>query len=411
LEAALNSGFFKENINMEEEKMSAKNWLALIGLACSAFIFNTSEFIPIGLLCGIAEDFGRTEAQTGMLISVYAWMVMLMSLPLTMLFSRTELRKLLLSVIAFFTVFQGLSFLSTSYGMLMCARIGVACTHAIFWSIIPTIAVRSVPGKFKDLALSIVVTGTSIAFIMGMPLGRAVGLLVGWRVTFLCIGIFALLTLIFAFIALPRIPAGKGVSLKGLPKMLRNKVLLGIYLFTLLYAAGYYTAYSYIEPFLQQIGGMSESLITTTLMIFGAAGLLGSYSFSTFYDRHCFRFVSLAMCGLILALALLMPSARIHWIVIILCAVWGTAATAYNVAMQSEVIATSNEDESTVAMSIYSGIFNLGIGTGAFTGGLVCTHLQLSWIGFAGALLAGAGLLFWQFRLSRLMKRQNRTLL
>jgi MFS transporter, DHA1 family, L-arabinose/isopropyl-beta-D-thiogalactopyranoside export protein len=390
---------------MEEEKMSARNWLALVGLASSAFIFNTSEFIPIGLLCDISADFGRTEAQTGMLISVYAWMVMLMSLPLTMLFSRTELRKLLLSVIAFFTLFQGLSFLSTSYGMLMCARIGVACTHAIFWSVIPTIAVRSVPDKYKNLALSIVVTGTSIAFIMGMPLGRAVGLLVGWRITFLCIGIFALLSLLFVFASLPKIPAGKGVSIKGLPQMLRNKVLLGIYLFTLLFAAGYYTAYSYIEPFLQQVGGMSESLITATLMIFGAAGLLGSYSFSAFYSRHRFRFVSLAMCGLILALALLMPSARTHWLVIILCAVWGTAATAYNVAMQSEVIATSSEDESTVAMSIYSGIFNLGIGTGAFIGGLVCTHLHLSWIGFAGALLAAAGLLFWQFHLSRLMRR------
>ena len=385
--------------------MSARNWLALVGLASSAFIFNTSEFIPIGLLCDISADFGRTEAQTGMLISVYAWMVMLMSLPLTMLFSRTELRKLLLSVIAFFTLFQGLSFLSTSYGMLMCARIGVACTHAIFWSVIPTIAVRSVPDKYKNLALSIVVTGTSIAFIMGMPLGRAVGLLVGWRITFLCIGIFALLSLLFVFASLPKIPAGKGVSIKGLPQMLHNKVLLGIYLFTLLFAAGYYTAYSYIEPFLQQVGGMSESLITATLMIFGAAGLLGSYSFSAFYSRHRFRFVSLAMCGLILALALLMQSARTHWLVIILCAVWGTAATAYNVAMQSEVIATSSEDESTVAMSIYSGIFNLGIGTGAFIGGLVCTHLHLSWIGFAGALLAAAGLLFWQFRLSRLMRR------
>lgn len=392
-------------MDMEKQGMSAGNWLSLIGLACAAFIFNTSEFVPIGLLSDIAADFGRTEAQTGMLISVYAWMVMLMSLPLTMLFSRTELRRLLLSVIAFFALFQLASFLSASYGMLMCARIGVACTHAVFWSIIPTIAVRSVPDRYKELALSVVVTGTSIAFIMGMPLGRVVGLLVGWRITFLCIGIFALLTLVFVFVSLPRIPAGNGVSLRGLPLMLRNRVLLGIYLFTLLFAAGYYTAYSYIEPFLLQIGGMSESLVTVTLMIFGGAGLVGSYAFSAFYDRHRFRFISLAMAGLILALGLLLPLARIHPLVMFLCAVWGVAATAYNVAMQSEVIAAASDDESTVAMSIYSGIFNLGIGTGAFAGGLVCTHLSLSWTGVAGAALAAAGLVFWQLRLSRLMCR------
>ncbi len=246
--------------------MTARHWMALIGLACAAFIFNTSEFVPIGLLSDIGADFSRTEAETGMLISVYAWMVMLLSLPLTMLFSRMEMRKLLLGVMGCFTLFQGLSFLSSSYWMLMLARIGVAGTHAIFWSIIPSIAVHTVPPSRRSLALSVVVTGTSIAVIMGMPLGRAIGLLVGWRMTFLCIGIFALLTLIFVTATLPAIPAGKGVSLHGLPVMLRKKVLTGIYVFTLLFATGYYTAYSYIEPFLKQIGGMQDSLITGTLM-------------------------------------------------------------------------------------------------------------------------------------------------
>ena len=383
--------------------MSARNWLALVGLACAAFIFNTSEFVPIGLLTDIGEDFGRTEAETGMLISVYAWMVMLLSLPLTMLFSRMEMRRLLLSVIAFFTLFQGLSFLSVSYGMLMGARIGVACTHALFWSIIPPIAVRTVPHKYSDLALSVVVTGTSIAVIMGMPLGRAIGLLVGWRMTFLCVGIFALATLIFVFCTLPPLPAGKGVSIKGLPVLLHNKVLIGIYIFTLLFAAGYYTAYSYIEPFLGQIGGMSEGLITGTLMIFGGAGLLGSYAFSAFYSHHRFRFVTLAMTGLIAALVFLLPFAHSHILTIAVCAVWGISVTAYNIAMQSEVIAASSEDESAVAMSIYSGIFNLGIGTGALAGGAVTTHLSLSWIGFAGAVLALAGILYWLLRLRKLM--------
>ena len=383
--------------------MTARHWMALIGLACAAFIFNTSEFVPIGLLSDIGADFSKSEAETGMLISVYAWMVMLLSLPLTMAFSRSEMRRLLLGVIGCFTLFQGLSFLSSSYWMLMLSRIGVASTHAIFWSIIPSIAVRSVPPSHKSLALSIVVTGTSIAVIMGMPLGRAIGLMVGWRMTFLCVGIFALLTLVLVALTLPGIPAGKGVSLKGLPVMLHKKVLIGIYVFTLLFATGYYTAYSYIEPFLGQIGGMSEGMITGTLMVFGIAGLVSSFAFSKFYVSWRFRFVTLAMCGLTLALLLMRPLAFSHVLSIAVCAVWGISVTAYNLAMQSEVISAASEDESAVAMSIYSGIFNLGIGCGALIGGAVCTHFSISWIGVVGAVLTISGLVYWLLRLRPLM--------
>ncbi len=392
---------------MTEQKMSARNWAALAGLACAAFIFNTSEFVPIGLLSDIGADFGRSEAETGMLISVYAWVVMLLSLPLAMLFSRMEMRGLLLAVIALFTLFQGLSSVSVSYAMLMGSRIGVACTHALFWSIIPPIAVRTVPHRFSDLALSVVVTGTSIATIMGMPLGRAIGLHLGWKMTFLCIGLFALATFIIVALTLPKIPAGKGVNMHSLPRMLRNKVLIGIYVFTLLFATGYYTAYSYIEPFLKQIGGMPEGQITLTLMLFGFAGLLGSVAFSKFYGRFRFRFVHLSVIGLIIALALLTPFSFSHSLLILLCAVWGISVTAFNVAMQSEVIAASSEDESAVAMSIFSGIFNLGIGSGALIGGSVCKGLSLSWTGAAGAVLALAAVLFWQLCLRKLMQKRQ----
>lgn len=81
--------------------MSTKNWMVLIGLTCAAFIFNTSEFIPIGLLTDIANDFSITEAQAGWIISIYALIVMLLSLPLMIVVSRFEMKKLLSSVIFF----------------------------------------------------------------------------------------------------------------------------------------------------------------------------------------------------------------------------------------------------------------------------------------------------------------------
>lgn len=384
--------------------MTAKHWLALCGLTCATFIFNTSEFIPIGLLTDIASEFGMTEAKAGMLISVYAWMVMLLSLPLMLLVSKVELRKLLLITTFFFMCFQLMSSVSSTYGMLMASRIGVACAHAIFWSIVSPVAVNVVPEKCRPLALSMVVTGTSVAMILGLPLGRFIGLQIGWRMTFLCIAGFALFTFIYLLTTLPKIPAHGGFKIRQLPSLLRNRTLISIYVLTFLFATSYYTGYSYIEPFLLQVGGLSENGVTMTLMIFGAAGILGSVAFSKFYPRNPRRFITLALFGMLICLALLNASTTAIPLVITLCAVWGMAATAYNVSFQSELINHTTDDATPVAMSISSGIFNLGIATGTLIGGGVCTHASIAYIGFAGAVIALLAFLFWLLCLRPLLR-------
>lgn len=162
-----------------QSKMTLKEWLPLLGITVSAFIFNTSEFMPIGLLTDIADSFHITEAHAGVLITVYSWIVMLLSLPLMLLLNKIDFKRLLLGTIALFGIFQMLSAFSASYEMLMISRIGVACTHSVFWSIASPAAVSVVSEKFRSLALSMVVTGTSIAMILGLPLGRIIGLHMG----------------------------------------------------------------------------------------------------------------------------------------------------------------------------------------------------------------------------------------
>ena len=157
-------------------RTTIREWLPLIALTFSAFIFNTSEFIPIGLLSDIAADFSISEAKAGMLISIYAWFVALLSLPLMLLASKMEYRKLLLWTVFLFAACQILSALAPGYYVLMASRIGVACTHAIFWSIASPLAVRIAPKGKITTALGMIVTGTSIAMIAGLPLGRIIGL-------------------------------------------------------------------------------------------------------------------------------------------------------------------------------------------------------------------------------------------
>ena len=394
---------------MKSSKLPLQSLLPIVGLTFATFIFNTSEFIPIGLLTDIAADFSMTEAQAGMLISVYAWVVMVLSLPLMILTSKMEMRRLMLLLVGSFSLFQVMSFLSSGYWMLMASRIGVALSHCVFWAIVSPLAAKIVPPEHRDKALGLIVTGSSIAMILGMPIGRTIGLLIGWRMTFLCIGAFAFLTFLFLFAFLPKVPSDGAFPVRRLPELLGNRALDGLFLFTLLYAGSYYTAYSYIEPFMKQVAGMSDGAVTAALMIFGAAGLFGSYLFSHYYAGNRRRFLILILSGLTLCLTLFYPLSFCPPLLVALCILWGISGTAYNVSMQSEVInLTARTPEATsVAMAIFSGIFNMGIGFGSYAGGLVCTHLSIRYIGFAGAAVTFVALLYWTFRLSSLFSRSR----
>lgn len=381
--------------------MTWRHWLPLIGLTCSAFVFNTSEFIPIALLTDIANEFHLTESGAGMLISVYAWMVMLLSLPLMLAVSKVNLRKLMLWVVTGFVVFQLCSSMAQNYAMLMLSRIGVACTHAIFWSIVSPLAASIVPDNKRQLALSMIVTGTSVAMILGMPIGRVIGLYIGWRMTFLSIGVFSFAVLAYLFFTLPAVPANGGFSIKQLPALLKNPILIGIYILTLGFATAYYVGYSYIEPFLLQVAHLSHDWVTAALMLFGCFGVVGSYLFSKYYTRNPIRFIALSIGGICVCQLILAPMATLGAWVIPVCALWGMAATAYNVSFQNEIINHTTADATPVAMSISSGIFNLGIATGSLVGGQVCTHISIAAIGYVGGTLALLTLLYWCFSLSK----------
>ncbi|MDO5043280.1 MAG: MFS transporter [Slackia sp.] len=365
----------------------------MIGIAVAAFVFNTSEFMPIALLVDIAADFGVTEAQAGVLITAYAWAVCVLSLPLMVLASRFSFRRLLLFLAALFGICQVLSALAPGFWTLMAARIGVACAHAVFWSIASPAAVRVVRPEHQSLALSTIVTGSSVAMICGLPLGRVVGLALGWRMTFFCIAAVSFAVLAYLFAVFPKMAAGERFSARELPGLLKSPVLLGIYAVTALVATAYYTGYSYIEPFLQQIGGFSDGFITVALSIFGVAGIGGSMLFARLYEgerrRHAFLLAVLS--GIAVSLALMVPAAASHVGVVGMCVLWGACATAFNVSLQSGILRFAPAGAAAVAMSIFSGIFNLGIGGGSAIGGAVSSAASVAWVGAAGAIIGVAG--------------------
>ena len=362
-------------------------YLALLALAFAVFVFNTSEFVPIGLLSLIANDFSMSESGTGMLITMYAWVVALVSLPLMLLLSNIELKKLMLLVIAVFVLSHIVSALSQNYAMLMLSRIGVAFAHAVFWSIASPMAVRLVPKNKQSLALSFIITGSAIAIILGLPLGRVIGLHLGWRMSFLSIGGVALLTGLLLWRVFPKLPSTDSISLDILPKILKNKSLIAIYFITAVLVTAHFTAYSYIEPFLARIAHFSEDGITLTLVAFGAIGIVGSVIFAKFYEGRASLFVGIALFGICGSLFLLHFGATHTYFILLICIFWGLVITLFNLSFQSQVIFICPQG-SAIAMSIYSGIYNVGIGSGAFIGGLVSDWLSVEYVGYCGGLLA-----------------------
>ncbi|EJR0618136.1 sugar transporter [Salmonella enterica subsp. enterica serovar Muenchen] len=368
-------------------------WLRVVTLAIAAFIFNTTEFVPVGLLSDIAESFHMQTAQVGIMLTIYTWVVAVMSLPFMLLTSQMERRKLLICLFVLFIASHVLSFLAWNFTVLVISRIGIAFAHAIFWSITASLAIRLAPAGKRAQALSLIATGTALAMVLGLPIGRVVGQYFGWRTTFFAIGMGALITLLCLIKLLPKLPSEHSGSLKSLPLLFRRPALMSLYVLTVVVVTAHYTAYSYIEPFVQNVAGLSANFATVLLLILGGAGIIGSLVFGKLGNRHASSLVSIAIALLVVCLLLLLPAAESEAHLAILSIFWGIAIMVIGLGMQVKVLALA-PDATDVAMALFSGIFNIGIGAGALVGNQVSLHWSMSAIGYIGAIPACAALVW-----------------
>ena len=375
-------------------------YLRVFVLGFSAFIFNTTEFVPVGLLSDIAQSFSTSPAQVGWMLTVYAWIVALMSLPMMLLTRKFERKSLLLGLFALFIASHVLSVVAWNFTSLLVSRIGIAFAHAVFWSITASIAIRVAPQGKHTFALSVLATGTGLAMVLGVPAGRIIGQLLGWRTTFAVIAIIALIIMLAMYRLLPTLPSLFSGSLSKVPEVLRNKVLLMMYLFIFVIFSAHYTAYSYIEPFLQEIGSASPQFTTLVLLLFGLAGIFGSVLFSYFGEKaNSLMLVSgviiVSLCMSALYFVVLSSAWLIAGILF-----WGASLMIIGLSMQIRVLKV-DDTAADIIMSLYSGIINLGIGTGALIGGQVILFVGLGSVGFTGAMLGVGALLVLVLLLKR----------
>lgn len=372
------------------------SWFVIALFAFAAFIFNTTEFIPIGLLPNIADSLHVPESQTGRLITIYAWSVTILSLPLTLATTKIERKKLLISLFLLFITAHILSSVAWSYYSLMTSRLLIACSHAIFWSITIPLAVRLAPQGNHAKALAFIVTGSSLATVLGVPLGTAIGQHAGWRVTFAIIAIIAFIITVLLFSKLPKLPSRNSGNLSSLPLLAKRPTLVQAFLLTMITITGYFCAYTYITPYLREIGRFNEQFSIVVLFTMGAAGILGSAVFTYLNRITTLHTYTIGTMLLILCLVCF-ESAQYHAITVLLTALcWGIAITLIYMSLQAKILEIAS-DAADVATSIYSATFNVGIGGGAFVGSLILDHFGILHIMRVGAIFVLVALLFFWF--------------
>lgn len=378
--------------------------LPILALAVGAFGIGVTEFAPMGMLPVIASDLDVSIPIAGLLISAYAVGVMLGAPLMTLTTGRVPRRSLLIGLMAIFTLGNLLAAVSTSYGMLLAARLITSLNHGAFFGVGAIVAAGLAPKNAQAGAVAAMFMGLTIANVVGVPLATWAGDQIGWRVSFWGIAGLGVTAMVALRLTLPKVgvPSG-GNALAELKVLGRGPVLAALAL-TVIGASAMFTVFTYITPILQTETHASIGFVTAMLVTYGVGLTVGNWLGGKFADRSVDRtlIVTLgSLAALLVAFAFAMPFAGVSAVLIFL---WGVASFALVPPLQMRVMAAAS-DAPNLASSVNIGAFNLGNAIGAALGGGVIG----AGLGFPAVALAGAGASAAGLAVLLVMKRRSST--
>jgi DHA1 family inner membrane transport protein len=360
--------------------------LSLLALALAAFAIGTSEFVIMGLLPDLSADLHVTIPGAGLLVSGYAMGVVIGAPILAVATARLPRRAALLGLIAIYGVGNLLCAIAPSYALLMTARILTALCHGAFFGIGSVVAADLVPPAKRGQAIAIMFSGLTLANVLGVPAGTALGQAAGWRATFWCVvGITAAATLAIAW-ALPRLPKPRAVGLFGEFRVLRKPQVALAMLMSVLSSASLFSVFTYITPMLEDVAHVPPVTVSWLLLLFGIGITAGNLLGGRLADWRLMQSVAGMQMALIATLAVLTFTLHAEIPAALTLLVWGVLAFAVTTPLQMRVVDSAPEAPNLVA-TLNQGAFNLGNATGAWFGGLALgagvTYQALPWLGAA----------------------------
>ena len=364
---------------------------SLIVLALSAFAIGTTEFVIMGLLPEVAADLSVSIPSAGWLITGYALGVAIGAPFMALLTAKLQRRQALIVLMGVFIAGNLLCAIAWEYSFLMFARVVTSLCHGAFFGIGAVTAANLVSPDKRASAVAMMFTGLTLANVLGVPLGTALGQELRWRSTFWAvagIGIVALLGLIKF---LPKGQIEQPVSMRSEFSALRHKQLWIALLTTVMFAASMFALFTYIAPLLRDVTGVSAIGVTWTLFLIGVGLTLGNVIGGKLGDRHLkatllWAFVALGLCAATFSLA------SASWVFAeINLFLWAISAFALVPALQINVV-NEGQEAPNLTSTLNIGAFNVGNALGAWVGGLVLTWgYGLTYVPLAAAALALVG--------------------
>jgi len=364
----------------------------LLALAMGAFGIGVTEFAPMGMLPVIAGDLRVSIPAAGLLISAYAFGVVLGAPLMTLTTGRVPRRTLLVGLMGIFTAGNVMAALSDSYGMLLAARLVTSLNHGAFFGVGSIVAAGVVPANRRAGAVAAMFMGLTIANVVGVPLATWAGDQFGWRASFWGVAALGLAAMASLRLTLPVVAYDAGASMIAELKVLARRSVLAALALTVVGASAMFTVFTYITPILQEETHASIGFVTAMLVTYGVGLTVGNWLGGKAADRSVDRTLVATLVSLtilLVAFSLAMPFAIPSAVLIFL---WGVASFALVPPLQVRVMAAA-ADAPNLASAMNIGAFNLGNAIGAALGGAVLSGgLGYPAVALAGAAAAASGL-------------------
>ncbi|EJJ25891.1 MFS transporter [Rhizobium sp. CF142] len=366
--------------------------LALLVLALSSFAIGTTEFVIMGLLPEVAADLSVNIPQAGWLVTGYALAVALGAPIMAVSTAKLKRRSALIMLMAFFIAGNLLCAIAPNYWVLMIARIVTALCHGAFFGIGSVVAANLVSEDRKARAVALMFTGLTLANVLGVPLGTAIGQAFGWRSTFWVVTAIGIVTIAGLIAILPRDKQETQSSILREIAALKNVRLWMALSVTVFFAASMFTLFTYIAPLLRDVTGISPEGVTWTLFLIGIGLTVGNLIGGKLADWRLGATLASVFAVIALTSAAFFYTSRFVIPAEITLFLWAAATFAAVPALQVGVVGFG-KDAPNLVSTINIGAFNTGNALGAWVGGMVINAgLDFVHVPLAAAAMALIGL-------------------